>query len=258
MNSELQIGIIQPNIRWHNSKHNCQFIEKQIGEHPSVIDLWVLPELFSTGFTMQPHEVAESMDGPTVSWMQQTAARFQTAIAGSLVIQDQGSYYNRFVMVTPDGVIDFYDKKHPYTPSGEGTVYEAGTQNICIEFRGWRIRPLICYDLRFPVWARNTDQYDLLLLVANWPSARIQAWNSLLQARAIENMAYTVGVNRTGTDYHQLEYPGQSAAYDAMGNQILLLPFEQQVGVVSLDLKKLHLLRKKLPFLEDRDVFSLE
>jgi len=258
MNSELHIGLLQPNIRWHNPPFNLQYIEKQISEYPKSIDLWVLPELFSTGFTMQPHEVAEPMDGPTVGWMLQTAATYQTAIAGSIVIQEESNFFNRFVMVQPNGAIDFYDKKHPYTPSGEGNVYQAGTQKVCIEYKGWRICPMICYDLRFPVWARNTDDYDLLLVVANWPKARIQAWNALLQARAIENMAYAIGVNRIGTDHHQLEYPGHSAVYDALGNEALLLDSSQEVGVVSIDKSALYHLRKKLPFLEDRDAFSLE
>lgn len=258
MNSELHIAVLQPSIRWHNPSFNLQYIENHICEYPKSIDLWVLPELFTTGFTMRPHEVAESMDGPTVGWMKQTASTFQTAIAGSIVIQEDANFFNRFVMVQPNGAVDVYDKKHPYTPSGEGNVYQAGTHNVCIEFKGWRIRPLICYDLRFPVWARNTDAYDLLLVVANWPKARIQAWNALLQARAIENMAYAIGVNRTGTDHHQLEYPGHSAVYDALGNEILVLDAHKEVGVVSMNLKKLHQLRKKLPFLEDRDAFSLE
>ncbi|MDG1760637.1 MAG: nitrilase family protein [Flavobacteriaceae bacterium] len=258
MNSELHIAVLQPDIRWHNPQFNLQYIEKQISEYPKSIDLWVLPELFSTGFTMQPHEVAEPTNGATILWMQQTAAKFQTAIAGSIVIQENTDFFNRFVMVQPNGTMDYYDKKHPYTPSGEGDVYKAGTQQLCIEYKGWRIRPLICYDLRFPVWARNTDDYDVLLVVANWPKARIQAWNALLRARAIENMAYAIGVNRIGTDHHQLEYPGHSAVYDALGNEVLLLDANQEVGVVSIDKSALHHLRKKLPFLEDSDAFSLE
>ena len=156
--------------------------------------------MWTTGFTMKPEEVAETMDGPTIKWMKQMAKTHHTAICGILAIQEGNNFFNRFIFVHPTSRVEFYDKAHPYTPSGESKVYRAGKGLALIEYAGFRIRPLVCYDLRFPVFARNTDNYDLLLCVANWPAARIQAWNALLRARAIENMAYCIGVNRTGKD----------------------------------------------------------
>ena len=185
MNS-LKIAILQHNIIWHNAIANQQQLEKQFKQLPQAITLVVLPEMWTTGFTMKPEEVAETMDGPTIKWMKQMAKTHHTAICGSLAIQEGNHFFNRFIFVHPTSRVEFYDKAHPYTPSGESKVYRAGKGLALIEYAGFRIRPLVCYDLRFPVFARNTDNYDLLLCVANWPAARIQAWNALLRARAIE------------------------------------------------------------------------
>ena len=225
---------------------------------PKAVNLIVLPEMWATGFTMTPNEVAESMRGTSVAWMQHMAKQHNAAVCGSLAIKEKDAFYNRFIFAHPNGQIDTYDKAHPYTPSGEARVYNAGKGSVLIEYAGFRIRPLVCYDLRFPVFARNTDQYDLLLCVANWPVARIQAWNTLLCARAIENMAFSVGVNRTGKDAYRLQYPGASAAYNALGDTLAFAETSASIAIAEFDKKELYKLREKLPFLKDRDAFTLK
>ena len=256
MNS-LQIAILQHNIVWHNPIANQKLFEKQLNELPKATTLVVLAEMWTTGFTMKPEEVAETMDGPTIQWMKEMAKIHDTAICGSLAIKEGNNFYNRFVFVHPDQRVDTYDKAHPYTPFGESNVYRAGKESVLIEYAGFRIRPLVCYDLRFPVFVRNTDYYDILLCVANWPAARIQAWNALLRARAIENMAYCIGVNRTGKDAYNLTYPGASAAYNAFGDELIFMEEKDTFAKFTIDLDTLHSTRKKLPFLEDRDDFTL-
>jgi predicted amidohydrolase len=206
---------------------------------------------------MKPAAVAETMNGPSIQWMKEMAKGHHTAICGSLAIKEGEHFYNRFIFVHPNQHVDTYDKVHPYTPSGESKLYRAGVGSTLIEYAGFRIRPLVCYDLRFPVFARNTDNYDLLICVANWPAARIQAWNALLRARAIENMAFSVGVNRTGKDAYRLTYPGASAAYNALGDELIFMNEEETSASFTIDLDTLHKTRKKLPFLEDRDNFTL-
>jgi predicted amidohydrolase len=237
---------------------NKEQLEKQLHELPKKTTLVVLPEMWATGFTMKPEAVAETMKGPSVQWMKEMAKTHHTAICGSLAIKEGEHFYNRFIFVHPNQHIDTYDKVHPYTPSGESKVYRAGAGFALIEYAGFRIRPLVCYDLRFPVFARNTDNYDLLICVANWPAARIQAWNALLRARAIENMAFSVGVNRTGKDAYRLTYPGASAAYNALGDELIFMNEEETSASFTIDLDTLHKTRKKLPFLEDRDNFILK
>jgi predicted amidohydrolase len=237
---------------------NKEQLEKQLHELPKKTTLVVLPEMWATGFTMKPAAVAETMNGPSIQWMKEMAKGHHTAICGSLAIKEGEHFYNRFIFVHPNQHIDTYDKVHPYTPSGESKVYRAGAGFALIEYAGFRIRPLVCYDLRFPVFARNTDNYDLLICVANWPAARIQAWNALLRARAIENMAFSVGVNRTGKYAYRLTYPGASAAYNALGDELIFMNEEETSASFTIDLDTLHKTRKKLPFLEDRDNFILK
>jgi len=218
----------------------------------------LLPEMWATGFTMKPAAVAETMKGPSIQWMKEMAKAHHTAICGSLAIKEGAYFYNRFIFVHPNQHVDTYDKVHPYTPSGESKLYRAGVGSTLIEYAGFRIRPLVCYDLRFPVFARNTDNYDLLICVANWPAARIQAWNALLRARAIENMAYSVGVNRMGKDAYRLTYPGASAAYTALGDEVIFMNEKESTAHFTIDLDTLHKTREKLPFLDDRDDFILK
>ena len=249
--------LLQSDLFWHDPQANRHAFEDLMDTASEVVDLFVLPETFATGFTMTPNEVAETPDGPTVQWMLTQAQLRHAAICGSLAIREGDYFYNRFYFAHPDGQLDIYDKYHPYTPSGEARVYTKGTQIKTITYRTWRIRPIICYDLRFPVFARNTDRYDLLLCVANWPKPRIQAWNALLRARAIENMAFAVGVNRTGKDPYRIQYPGASAAYDMLGNELLFLNSQTDMGQLTLDKELLYTTREKLPFLDDRDAFTL-
>jgi predicted amidohydrolase len=198
------------------------------------------------------------MKGSSVSWMQEMAVKKNTAILGSLVITEKNQFYNRLLFVDPSGKINFYDKRHSFTLAKENEVYTAGTKKLIVTYKGWRICPFICYDLRFPVWSRNTDNYDLLLYVANWPTPRVDAWTSLLQARAIENMSYTIGVNRVGEETNGHQYEGISAAFDCLGN--LLTNFKaNEVGVETLSLTKQYqdTMRTELQFLNDKDYFEI-
>ena len=258
MYQQLQLCLLQSDLFWHDPLANRHALEDLMDKAQGTVDIFVLPETFSTGFTMTPNEVAETPDGPTVQWMLTHAQQRHAAICGSLAIREGDHFYNRFYFAHPNGQLDTYDKYHPYTPSGEARVYTKGTKIKTIVYRTWRIRPIICYDLRFPVFARNTDQYDLLLCVANWPKPRIQAWNALLRARAIENMAFSVGVNRTGKDAYRIQYPGASAAYDMLGNELLNMNPDTDLGQVVLDKELLYSTREKLPFLDDRDAFILD
>ena len=224
----------------------------------SDVDLIVLPEMFTSGFTMNAVSVAETMDGDTIHWLKQIAKQRNVAIVGSLVIQENDNYYNRLVFVEPSGKISQYDKRHTFTLAGEHKVYTAGSEKVVLDYKGWKICPLICYDLRFPVWARNTEDYDLLLYVANWPKARVNAWTALLKSRAIENMCYCIGVNRVGLDGNNYEYSGHSGAYDVLGNRMDSIP-EGKEAIEIVTLKKEHITkyREKLGFLKDRDGFNL-
>lgn len=258
MKNELKIIGIQADLVWENPKQNIAFFEKKIKSLENEADLIVLPEMFTTGFTMNPEKVAEKMTGFSVSWMRKIAKEKQTAICGSLVISDFNKLYNRFVFVHPSGEIDTYNKKHSFTLAGEDKVYTSGTKKIIIEYKGWRICPLICYDLRFPVWARNSENYDLLIYVANWPVARVSAWDTLLKARAIENMSYVVGVNRTGKDANNYEYSGNSLLIDYLGKELSSLE-KNELGIVTATFVKSDQdkIRKKLGFLTDKDSFKI-
>jgi predicted amidohydrolase len=215
--------------------------------------------MFTTGFSMNASKLAETMDGDTLQWMISEAKKNNSALTGSVIISENGLYYNRLFFVYPDGSFETYDKRHTFTLAGEDKIYTAGSKRLIVAYKGWKICPLICYDLRFPVWARNTDEYDLLYYVANWPAKRINAWDALLKARAIENMTYCLGVNRVGLDANGHEYVGHSAAYDALGEQISTTDFEKEL-VVTIVLQKKHLdtHRARLQFLNDRDRFILE
>lgn len=213
--------------------------------------------MFSSGFTMNPQNVAETMNGETISWMKSLALKKDCAICGSLVILDNNNFYNRFIFVHPNGEIDFYDKRHLFSLAGEEKVYTKGTSKVIIAHKGWKICPQICYDLRFPAFSRNQENYDLLLFVANWPKVRIQAWDALLKARAIENLCYTVGVNRVGFDANNHEYNGHSQVLDELGNIVLNATDDLGVFITELDKNKMIETRQKLNFLNDKDNFDL-
>lgn len=258
MKNELNIVGIQADLVWENPAENIAFFNDSLNNLKSNVDLVVLPEMFATGFTMEPEKVAEKMDGFAVSWMQNIAKEKQLAICGSLVISEDDNFYNRFVFVHPSGELETYDKRHTFTLAGEDKKYTAGTKKIIINYKGWKICPLICYDLRFPVWARNTDNYDVLIYMANWPVARIKAWETLLKARAIENMCYIIGVNRTGKDANDYVYSGNSLAIDYLGEELSALA-NNEVGIISARFykHKQDEIRQKLGFLNDRDFFKI-
>lgn len=253
----MKIALFQTQLAWENSEINRAFIEEYFLNEDESFDLLVLPEMFTTGFTMNPSAIAETMEGETISWLKQLAKKKTCAITGSLVIKESDNFYNRMVFVFPSGEVQFYDKRHLFTLAGEDKVYTKGTEKIVINYNNWNICLQVCYDLRFPVFARNVENYDLLLYVANWPKPRINAWDTLLKARAIENMCYTIGVNRIGEDANQLEYPGHSQVIDFLGNQVLNCENDLGVFIINLDKQTQFEAREKFNFLNDRDDFSL-
>lgn len=254
----LQVALFQMPLVWENPKANREVINQKIAQLSHAVDLIVLPEMFTTGFTMNATKNAENTEGETVLWLQKKAQETQAAITGSIIIKENNQYYNRLFFVLPSGEITTYNKRHLFSYAEEDLVYTFGNKKVIVTLHGWKICPLICYDLRFPVWSRNTENYDLLLYVANWPKARINAWDTLLQARAIENLSYCIGVNRVGVDKNDIEYPGHSAVYDALGNKISEdLNNKESVIVLALEKKHLTETREKFQFLNDRDTFDL-
>ena len=249
--------MLQSILQWENPDENQKNFDAQIQSVNESVDIFVLPEMFTTGFTMNPSAVAETMKGGTLSWMQKVAKRTEAAICGSVVIEESGNFYNRLLFIHPSGEIKHYDKRHLFTLAGEDKVYKAGTQKLIINYKGFKICPLVCYDLRFPVFARNTEDYDVLLFVANWPKTRISAWDILLKARAVENMCYTIGVNRIGSDNNHHEYTGHSQVVDFLGNYVLEPQKSAGVFIVTLDKSALDQERNKLGFLNDRDLFTV-
>ncbi|MDC8002636.1 amidohydrolase [Aureisphaera galaxeae] len=259
MSDTLNVTIIQSHLHWENAEANRAMFSEKLVSIPEGTDLVILPEMFTTGFTMNATPLAETMEGNTIAWMKQEAIRSKAAIMGSIIIEEEGNYYNRLIFMDEKGEWQSYDKRHTFTLAGEHKTYTRGEAHLLLEYKGWKINPLICYDLRFPVWARNTQNYDLLIYVANWPKRRIVAWDALLKARAIENMAYCIGVNRVGLDGNGHEYVGHSAVYDVLGEQVSTEDFEKEF-VEHLVLSKEHIEknRRHLQFLNDRDAFSLE
>ncbi|GAA3595968.1 amidohydrolase [Flavivirga amylovorans] len=259
MKETLKIALIQSDLVWENPKQNLENFSKKIDHISETVDLIVLPEMFTTGFTMNAKDVAEPMNGKTVEWMQSVASKFNTAIVGSFVVLEENNYHNRLLFVESSGAIQYYDKRHTFTLVGEDKIYTAGVKKLIIDYKGWKICPLVCYDLRFPVWARNVEDYDVLLYVANWPKPRISAWDALLKARAIENMSYCIGVNRVGVDGVNSEYSGHSAAYDVLGNIMTsITPSKEETQITILEKRHVEAYRNKLKFLDDRDLFILK
>jgi omega-amidase len=254
----MKVAILQSSLFWENPDKNIKHFKQQIYLITESIDLIVLPEMFTSGFTMQPNVVSETMQGKTISWLKEVAISRSCAITGSLVIEENNTFYNRMVFVFPSGEIEYYDKRHLFTLAGEHKVYTSGNEKKIVTYNGWKICLQICYDLRFPVFARNLEDYDLLLYVANWPKPRVSAWDILLKARAVENMSYTIGVNRTGTDNNNHHYVGHSQIIDCFGN-FVIEPLEiEGVFIADLDKDSQDQTRKKLNFLNDRDNFILQ
>ena len=256
MKDTITIALFQTALHWEDPQKNRELITKEIGTIAKATDLLIFPEMFTTGFSMEPKNVRAKERPMTLEWMHQTAKEHKIALAGSVAYETKGKYYNRLFFVTPEGGVHHYDKRHTFTLAGEDKTYASGNERTVVKFKGFRFLLQICYDLRFPVWARNTDEYDAILYVANWPKPRIVAWDTLLKARAIENMAYSIGVNRVGKDPNGHEYPGHSAVYDALGNCIT---FSDTPGVLyaTLDRNHLYETRTSLGFLKDRDTFNL-
>ena len=253
----MKISIIQSDIIWANPEENRRRLEEKISSLPHA-DLYIFPEMFSTGFCTEPQKIAEEADQPgSLEWMQASAQKMQCALAGSVATRSEGKYYNRFYFVYPDGHYYAYDKKHLFTYGGEHLTFTPGQERIIVDYKGVRILLQICYDLRFPIWARNQKDYDMILYVASWPESRIEAWNTLLHARAIENQCYVAGVNRVGTD-PSCKYCGGSVLIDPYGKTIASCkPNEEEVVSTLIDLEELEQFRKKFPVLNDADPFTI-
>lgn len=255
MSSTLRIGLVQTQLAWEKCETNIEHIQGLI-RYEEPVDLILLPEMWSTGFSMRPEVVAEQEPGPALQWMIEFAVKFGVSMAGSIAVRSEDKYYNRFYCVHPDGQYVAYDKRHLFSFGKEDQHYTAGTERILLKINNWKVLPIICYDLRFPVWCRNTLEYDLLVVVANWPTPRIHHWDALLKARAIENQSYIAAVNRIGVDGSGLHYPGHSSIYDMNGMNLLDMKDMEGMGVMSLDRAQLHQYREHFRFLPDRDSFQ--
>lgn len=254
----MKIALIQSDLHWEDISKNRKSFESKINEINFEVNLVVLPEMFSTGFTMNASQVAETMQGETVLWMRSLAKQKNFAITGSLIIVENEQYYNRMLFVFPSGEIQYYNKRHLFSFAGEDKFYTSGDKKVIVEYLGWKICLQVCYDLRFPVFARNVENYDLLIYVANWPKVRTNVWDTLLKARAIENLSYVVGVNRIGFDANNFEHIGHSQAVDFLGNYILEPQETEATFIVELDKDVMLETRKKLDFLSDKDIFEIK
>jgi len=254
---DLNVTVIQAPLAWEDPVANRRRFADIIGTLPAATDLVVLPEMFTTGFTMDPAANAEDMDGPTVAWLGDTARRVGVALCGSLVIREGARFYNRLIWMSATGECRSYDKHHLFRMAGEDRQYTAGTKRELMHLKGWRICPLVCYDLRFPVWSRGADAFDLQIFVANWPAARRSAWRALLPARAVENQCYCVGVNRIGIDGNDVAYSGDTLVADFLGHVVLDLGAEEGAATVTLDGAALVAYRDKFPAWRDADPFRL-
>ncbi|MFM1808629.1 MAG: hypothetical protein RLZZ242_1354 [Bacteroidota bacterium] len=255
MSNVLQVSLVQCDLKWKDPAYNCDKIAEMAG-HLATSDLIVLPEMFATGFIMDPDQT-DLGHRESVAFMHDLAQSTQAIVCGSLAVEASKRYYNRFFAVSPTEVLATYDKKHLFALATEHHRYHPGTSAFNFEVNGFIIRPIICYDLRFPVWCRVEPAYDLLLCVANWPSPRINAWDTLLQARAIENQCFSVGVNRVGIDPNSNQYPGHSSVYDPLGRSMCFSQ-KEEVITVKIDKEQLLHVRQTLPYLADRDHFELK
>ncbi|MHA4843009.1 nitrilase family protein [Flavitalea antarctica] len=274
--STLSITTIQTHLAWENKEANLEMFGKKIRSLNGKKEVVILPEMFSTGFSMNPALLAEPMDGSTVSWMRKISAEQKIVLTGSIIISENGNYFNRLIWMLPNGNLGYYDKRHLFAYAGEDKFYTAGNKRLIASVKGWKVNLQICYDLRFPVWARQSDssfeqvplppdqrknkgvEYDLLVYVANWPEKRVTAWKTLLQARAIENQCYVVGVNRVGNDGNNVYHSGDSMVIDPMGEILYTKSHEEDISTVLLDKNKLEEVRTKLPFLNDADDFLIQ
>lgn len=255
--NELRVSLIQTILEWEDPQSNLEAFSEKFEQLKGKTDLVIIPEMFTTGFSMNPQGIAS--DEEIHDYLKNQAAEGGFAIYGSSMFKKtEGGFVNRGMFATPKGELFIYDKRHTFTLAGEQKVYDKGGKPVIAEYLGWKFNLQICYDLRFPVYARNTQDYDVVIYVANWPVPRVNAWDALLKARAIENMAYSIGVNRVGTDGTGMDYNGHSQVYDVLGNEMIDHPWEtDDVKTVTLKKSEIEKNRKKLRFLRDRDEFTL-
>lgn len=264
--SSITFTLVQTALHWEDKWANLQMLEEKIRGIKEKTQVVVLPEMFSTGFSMKPEQLAETMGGETVQWMGRMAAEKRVILTGSVIIEDGGNYYNRLIWMLPNGQYGFYDKRHRFAFAGEDQHYTAGNERFIASANGWKINLLVCYDLRFPVWARQSPskdksrgeaEYDVLVYVANWPEKRSLAWKTLLQARAIENQCYVIGVNRVGTDGNGIAHSGDSTVVDPLGEILYHKKDEEDAFTITLEKEHLNSVREKFPFLQDGDEFQI-
>ena len=254
----MKIAVVQPDLLWENKAENLSNLEKIITPLYGRTDIVILPEMFTTGFTMNTDAVSEPADGATFSWMNRVARSGNMGICGSYVVKEEGKVYNRFVFAGPSSEYWFYDKHHLFSMGEEDHHFSRGDRRLVFSFRGFRIAPFICYDLRFPVWNRNLNDTDLIIYTANWPAVRINVWNILIRARAIENQCFVAASNRIGTDGMGIHYSGESAIIDPKGETIAMAgKGTGQIITADLDIGELTEFRKKFPVLDDADKFSV-
>lgn len=264
--TDLRLAIVQTPLHWESREKNLSMLDEKLSALKDEADLIILPEMFTTGFTMNAKAVAEKMDGPSVKWMAEKATEKNCVITGSIIIEENGNYYNRLIWMRPDGTHEHYDKRHLFRMANEHEHFSPGKDRITFLLKGWKVCPLICYDLRFPVWSRNSCfggphnyAYDLLIYVANWPERRSHAWKTLLQARAIENLSYAAGVNRVGKDGKDIEYSGDSAVIDPKGEIISKTKaHEESIETITLSFRQLEEFRKSFPAGMDADHFEIK
>jgi omega-amidase len=254
--SDLKVTLIQSKLFWEDKKANLKMFASKIANIKEETDLIILPEMFTTGFTMNALELAEDMNGEAVKWMQKISRDKNCTICGSVIIAENNNYFNRMLWVNQSGV-EFYDKRHLFRLAQEERTFSEGTKQQIFEINNWKIQPFICYDLRFPVWSRNTEDVDLQLFIANWPKKRELAWSTLLRARAIENLSYVIGVNRVGTDGNGFEYSGDSAAIHPNGDYLYKESTFEDVRTITLSKEELTIHRRKFQFYKDRDQFTI-
>jgi omega-amidase len=263
----LTIATIQTDLHWENKEANLRMLEDKLRNLEQRTEIVLLPEMFSTGFSMRPAELAEGMEGDTVAWMKQMSARYRIVLAGSLIIKEEEKFYNRFIWMLPNGQYGVYDKRHRFAFAGEDQFYTAGNKRTIASVKGWKINLQVCYDLRFPVWARQqpitneagerVPEYDVLIYVANWPERRSHAWKTLLCARAIENQCYVIGVNRVGKDGNDVYHSGNTMVVDPLGEVLYHMADEEDVFTITLQREQLDNIRTKFPFWKEGDEFSI-
>ncbi len=252
---DLIVSVIQSNVHWEDIDSNISMFDLKIDAVDEAADLIVLPEMFTTGFTMNAPKYSEKMKGPTVQWLLKRSAQKKAHITGSIIIEEKGKFFNRLIWVKPNGSLFTYDKRHLFRYAGEERTYSAGNRNITVQVKGWKVRPFICYDLRFPIWTRNLkNQYDIAIFTANWPGSRSLHWKTLLRSRAIENQCYVLGVNRVGTDGNGISYSGNSSLIDFKGDIIFEKQDEESILTAKLSLSDLISYRETFPFWKDADI----